>query len=60
MTTVEGRAWKRKRIAALEDALEKSPSDEQRAAIEKELHELRDSLRGWRSWLWPTRLPHEH
>jgi hypothetical protein len=60
MTTVEGRAWKRKRIQALEDALETSPTDEQRAAIEKELEELRNSLRGWRAWLWPTRLPHEH
>ena len=60
MTTVERREWARKRIAALEAALEKSPTDEQRAAIEKELQELRDSLRGWRRWLWPTRLPHEH
>ena len=59
MTTVDRRAWIRTRIAALEDALEKSPTDEQRAAIEAELKELRDSLRGWRSWLWPTRLPHE-
>ena len=59
MTTVDRREWIRTRIAALEEALEKSPTDEQRAAIEKELEELRQSLRGWRAWLWPTRLPHE-
>jgi hypothetical protein len=58
MTTVDRREWTRRRIATLEAALEKSPTDEQRAAIESELQELRDSQRGWR-WLWPTRLPHE-
>jgi len=59
MTTVDRREWTRRRIATLEEALEKSPTDEQRAAIESELQELRDSQRGWRRWLWPARLPHE-
>ena len=61
MTTVDRRQWVKQRIAALEAALEQSPSPspEQRAAIEKELDELRQSQRGWRRWLWPTRLPHE-
>ena len=59
MTTVDRREWTKKRIAALEEALEKSPTDEQRVALETELEELRESLRGWRAWLWPTRLPHE-
>ena len=59
MTTVDRREWTRKRIAALEEALEKSPPEEQRAEIEAELQTLRESQRGWRRWLWPTRLPHE-
>ena len=59
MTTVDRREWVRKRIATLEEALERSPTDEQRAAIESELEELRNSQRGWRRWLWPTQLPHE-
>ena len=57
---VDGNEWTQKRIAALEDALANEVSDEQRAEIEKELAELRTSRRGWRRWLWPVRLPHEH
>ena len=60
MGIVDGNDWTQQRIAALEDALANQVTDEQRAAIEKELAELRASRRGWRRWLWPVRLPHEH
>ena len=60
MGIVDGNEWTQKRIAALEDALANEVSDEQRAEIEKELAKLRTSRRGWRRWLWPVRLPHEH
>ena len=60
MDIVDRNDWTDKRIAALEDALTHGVEDDQRAAIEKELAELRVSRRGWRRWLWPVRLPHEH
>ena len=60
MGIVDRNEWVKKRIAALEDALTHDVTDDQRAAIEKELGELRSSVRGWRRWLWPVRLPHEH
>jgi hypothetical protein len=60
MSIVDRNEWAQKRIATLEAALAGDVSDEQRAAIEHELAELRTARRGWRRWLWPVRLPHEH
>jgi len=54
--TIDGREWNKKRVAHLQSLLEQNPSDEERAAIEAELRELKPSR--W-SWLWP-RLPHQH
>jgi hypothetical protein len=60
MPTVDDEAWRRKRIAFLEELLEDDLPDEQRAAIDNELSELRAATtRGWRRWLWPVRLPHQ-
>ena len=59
MPTVDDEAWKAKRVRFLQELLEQDPSDEQRAAIEKEIAELRASSSRWRRWLWPVRLPHE-
>ena len=61
MGIVDRHEWIEKRIAFLTEQLEHDLSDEQRAAIQTELDELRSSSRrGWRRWLWPVRLPHEH
>lgn len=57
--TVDGRQWKKQRIEFLESLLADDPSDEQRAAIEAELAQLRQSGGRWR-WLFPGRLPHQH
>jgi hypothetical protein len=54
--TIDGREWKKQRRAFLESRLAENPSDEERAAIEAELGELKGSRWGW---LWP-RLPHQH
>jgi hypothetical protein len=57
--TVDGRDWAEKRLRFLEGLLADNPSDEQRAAIEAELTELR-ARRGWLPrWLRFPRLPHE-
>jgi hypothetical protein len=56
--TVDGRRWKKERIAFLESLLRDDPDHEHRAAIEAELAELKASGSKLR-WLFPGRLPHE-
>jgi hypothetical protein len=60
MGIVDRQEWAQKRIAFLTEQLQLDPSDEQRAAIERELESLRRDRPWWRRWLWPVRLPHEH
>jgi hypothetical protein len=58
--TVDGHDWTAKRLRFLQDLLDDDPNDEQRAAIEAEMNELRRSKRGWRRWIGFPRLPHQH
>ena len=61
MPTIDSNRWVRDRIRFLEGALSTETDDQRRAAIEAELAELRaSSNKGWRRWLWPSRLPHQH
>jgi hypothetical protein len=60
MPTVDGHDWTAKRLRFLQQLLDDNPSDEQRAAVEAEMNELRGSRRGWRRWLGFPRLPHQH
>lgn len=52
---IDGDAWRRSRMAALEAALRSDVDPEQRAAIETELVELKAALgagrRRWARWL---------
>lgn len=52
---IDGDAWRRSRLAALESALRTDVDPEQRAMIETELVELRAALgagrRRWARWL---------
>ena len=59
MGIVDREDWNEKRAAFLRQQLEGDLSDEQRAAVEKELEELNQRRPRWRRWLWPVRLPHE-
>ncbi len=62
MPTIDGDDWTRKRLRHLQEMLDDDPSDEQRAAIEAEMRNLRDSRsRSWMPrWLRFPRLPHQH
>jgi hypothetical protein len=60
MPTVDGHDWAAKRLRFLQELLDGDPPDEQRAAIEAEMTELRASKRGWRRWIGFPRLPHQH
>jgi hypothetical protein len=57
--TIDGRDWTKQRIAFLESLLADDPTDEQRAAIERELQELKATRRSRWWWLFPVRLPHD-
>ena len=57
--TMDGRAWTKQRIANLEAMLHDDLTDEQRAAVEAELVQLKQQRRGVLGWLFPTRLPHQ-
>ena len=61
MPTVDGHDWTEKRLRFLQELLDDNPSDQQRAAIEAEMSELRATTRGWLPrWIRFPRLPHQH
>lgn len=59
VSAVDGRAWTKQRIKFLEDLLQGELPDDQRAATEAELQQLRSKSRGLLGWLFPGRLPHQ-
>jgi hypothetical protein len=60
MPTVDGDDWTKKRLRALEAALEGDLTDEQRTAIEAELAQLRSTQRHFLPRWLRLRLPHQH